>query len=519
MKFKNIAKTLIVSLLTVSFLFSTSLPSYAEDDYEYLRNMSVSADGGTAKNVKYIDMYYDHDAYVSLRDMAAALAGTGAAFDVSIEKDTIRLSRGGVYSPVGGEGSAFTVLTRDPSSKEYVRRRNTFILDGQNVHYYTFIYKDEETGYYDCFMYLPDLALLLNKNLNFTGNTLSVDSTAPLSISPEALEKSGYFLATNAVLLGDITNGEIYYSYRGDLFVPMASTTKLMSYIVAMDAISSGAISYDTSVTTSAAVEKLSNSIDGGFLIKEGTTVTVEELLYAMLLPSSNECTLALAEAVAGSEKAFVGRMNEKAKAIGLSEETEFFTCNGLPVYTEDVLRSKVQNRISAEDMFKLVCYLMSRYPQVTDITSCTYKTLPSFGRTVYNTNPMLYNVPGCIGFKTGTTNKAGACLVSAVSVSGDNGIHTICCIELGAEDIVTRNNVSQLMLTYGKNVYKNGGASSIPEYNEGEENTAEDLFVPVTGALPESGDELARLLIWSVRNNLPIPEPELIELPEGEGE
>ena len=74
-------------------------------------------------------------------------------------------------------------------------------------------------------------------------------------------------------------------------------------------------------------------------------------------------------------------------------------------------------------------------------------------------------------------------------------------------------------MLTYGKNVYKNGGASSIPEYNEDEENTAEDLFVPVTGALPESGDELAGLLIWSVRNNLPIPEPELIELPEGEGE
>ena len=51
--------------------------------------MSVSADGGAAKNVKYIDMYYDHDAYVSLRDMAVALAGTGAAFDVSIEKDTV----------------------------------------------------------------------------------------------------------------------------------------------------------------------------------------------------------------------------------------------------------------------------------------------------------------------------------------------------------------------------------------------------------------------------------------------
>jgi D-alanyl-D-alanine carboxypeptidase len=504
-------------ILCVLLLFGSVLPAFADDyDYEYQRNLTVNVDGSNF-NVKYIDMYYDNNAYVSLRDMATALAGTGAKFDVLIEKDGIRFTTGADYNPVGGEGTKFSVLTRDPSSEEYVRKRNYFNLNGSTKHYYTFIYKDEELDVYDCFMYLSDLALILNVNMYYSGKVLCIDTSSPLNIDPRAMEDTGYFLATNSVLVGDATNGEIYYSYRGDASVPMASTTKLMSYIVAMDAVSSGEITLEDTVTTSENVQKLSHSIDKSFYIKEGTQVKVWELIYAMLLPSNNECTLALAEYVAGSEEAFVKRMNNKAAAIGLSDGTKFFTCNGLPVYTEEVFEGKVQNQITANDMFKLVCYLLSVYPQVTEITSTTGKTLPSFNRNVYNTNPMLYNIPGCVGLKTGTTNKAGCCLVSAVEVNGGNGIHTIVCIELGAEDIITRNNVSQTMLTYGKSVYKNGGASSIPEYIPSEENTANDLYIPVTGETPENADELARLVVWTARNYLPIPEPELIDFSEEE--
>ncbi|MCR4617832.1 MAG: serine hydrolase [Lachnospiraceae bacterium] len=515
-------KSISVKLLTVITCFSVFLccvlPSFADDyDYEYLRNLSVNVEGSGLFNVKYIDMYYDHDSYVSLRDMAVALSGTDAKFDLLIEKDGIRFTKGGSYTPVGGEGSFFSVLTRDPSSEEYVRKRNYFNLDGSVKHYYTFLYKDEETGYYDCYMYLSDLILILGKDVSYSGSTLNIDPSAPLSIDPDHLEDSGFFLATNAVLLGDATNGEIYYSYNPDISVPMASTTKLMSYIVAMDAVSSGSITLSSVTETSENVQKLSHSIDRGFYIKSGSKVTIEELIYAMLLPSNNECTLALAEAVAGSEEAFVKRMNDKAAAIGLSEGTEFFTCNGLPVYTEEAFRGKIQNHITANDMFKLVCYLISTYPQITDITSTTAKYLPSFDRTVYNTNSMLYNVPGCIGLKTGTTNKAGCCLVSAIASTGDNGTHTICCIELGAEDIVTRNNVTQTMLSYGDSVFKNGGASSIQTSEGAETIDPEDLYIPVTGSVPENADELARLIVWTAKNHMPIPEPDLVNIPEEE--
>jgi len=164
------------------------------------------------------------------------------------------------------------------------------------------------------------------------------------------------------------------------------------------------------------------------------------------------------------------------------------------------------------------VCYLLSTYPQVIEVTSSTGKFLPSFDRWVYNTNPMLYNLSGVVGLKTGTTNKAGSCLVSAISVNSGSGNHIIVSIELGAEDIITRNNVSQAMLIYGSRVYKNGGASSIPEYDPAlTDNTADDLnFTAIKEEIPETADELARLIVWTARNHLPTPEPELIDIPEG---
>lgn len=516
---KKLLKSILSFLLCGALLSFIALPASADDyDYEYLRNLTVRIKDGSSYNVKYLDMYYDNNTYVSLRDMAVALSGTECSFDVLIEKDGIRFTPGGTYTPLGSEGTPFTYLTRDPDSEEYVRKRNYFNLGGATKHYYTFIYKDEETGIYDCFMYLSDLALILDVSMSYQNGQLVIDPSLPLSIDPREMERTGYFLGTNSVLVGDATNGEVYYSYCGDRSVAMASTTKLMTYIVVMDAISNGTLALDSTVYTSANVEKLSHSIDRAFVIPEGTAVTVEELIYGMLLPSNNECTLTLAEAVAGSEKAFVKKMNDKAAAIGLSEGTKFYTCNGLPVYTEETMQGKVQNQITANDMFKLVCYLLSTYPQVIEVTSSTGKFLPSFDRWVYNTNPMLYNLSGVVGLKTGTTNKAGSCLVSAISVNSGSGNHIIVSIELGAEDIITRNNVSQAMLIYGSRVYKNGVASSIPEYDPAlTDNTADNLnFTAIKEGIPETADELARLIVWTARNHLPTPEPELIDIPEG---
>ena len=139
----------------------------------------------------------------------------------------------------------------------------------------------------------------------------------------------------------------------------------------------------------------------------------MQDLLFGALLPSSNECALCLAETVAGSEETFVQRMNQKALDLGLSQ-TFFYNCHGLPSYTEDSIPAKRQNRMSAEDMFRLVSYLLKVYPQITDITSLENATLQSLNLEVRNTNPLLHNLPEVTGLKTGTTNKAGACLVTS---------------------------------------------------------------------------------------------------------
>ena len=204
------------------------------------------------------------------------------------------------------------------------------------------------------------------------------------------------------------------------------------------------------------AVYALSVSGDGVIALEAGETVTVQDLLLGSLLPSSNECTLCLAEAVAGSEEAFVQMMNQKAKELGLSQAV-FFNCHGLPVYTNDPVPTKHQNRMSAEDMFQLVSYLLRVYPQVKDITSLKSASLESLEIVVNNTNPLLYNMSEVTGLKTGSTNKAGACLVTSLTADDGNMEHDLAIIVLGTEDSVERGRVSELLARYALEVFRTG--------------------------------------------------------------
>ena len=153
--------------------------------------------------------------------------------------------------------------------------------------------------------------------------------------------------------------------------------------------------------------------------------------------------------------------MNRKARILGLSEGTIFYNCNGLPVYTDNLAATKVQNRMSAYDMFELVRYLLDTYPEVTRITSLKTVTLESFGVTIANTNTLLYNLPGVVGLKTGTTNMSGACLVTAMEAQDANGeTHMLVSIEFGAEDSTVRTTLSEEMLRYGLQVLREQSAS-----------------------------------------------------------
>lgn len=487
----------------------------ANYDAEYRINRTLKVNGGQTFNIRTLHQYYDDNEYVSLRDFANALAGTGASFSLTVASDGVNMRTGGSYNSVGVENDYFKGLTRSQSEPEYVRKKNYFNLNGYNVQYYTILY--DIGGVYDCYMYLTDLVLILEKEMWTEGDVLCIDTEKPLKINPQKLEAEDYFLGTNAVLIGDATTGEIYYSYNGAVGVSMASTTKLMTYLVVMDAITNGEIGMNDTVTMSANVNKLSYSVDGSIRIGTGSVATVNDLLGGMLLPSSNECALALAEYISGTEAAFADRMNKTAAKIGLSDETRFYNSNGLPTYTDGAFESKIQNYISAEDMFKLVAYIFAAYPQITDITAKTSIYLSSFGKTVYNTNPMLYNMNGVVGLKTGTTNRAGCCLVSAMAVKGSDGTHNLVAVEFGAEDVVTRNYISKTLLMYGRQVFNAGGVSSIEEYDPEiyNENIEPEVGV-IDEGIPEDPEDLARLIVWTARNYLEIPVVDGdIEIPE----
>ena len=448
---RSILKKMNAFLLSAA-LVCWFLPARASASYEIPGTCQVQADTGSEFTVKILDYEYGNNTYFSLRDMAMALKDTDKAFSLAITKNTVALNPGMAYEPVGGENDSW-----DSSANPNISlRRNEFKVDEQNTFYYTLI-AVMPSGYYDCFMMAADLAMILDMDITVSDSgVLQIHTREPFSVSPASMEQAGYFCGVNSVLAGDATTGEIYYKYQADTAYPIASISKLMTCLLVMDALYAGQITPEEQVVVSDAAHALSVSSDGLIALEAGEEVTVQDLMYGSLMASSNECTLCLAEAVAGSEEAFVQMMNQKAKELGLSQAT-FYNSHGLPVYTNDPVPAKLQNRMSAEDMFRLVSYLLRVYPQVTDITSLKSASLESFGIEVNSTNPLLYNMSEVTGLKTGTTNKAGACLVTSLTADDGNMKHDLAVIVLGTEDSVERGRVSGLLARYALEVFYDG--------------------------------------------------------------
>ena len=385
-----------------AILLYSILPVRAAANFEIPGTCQVQTDTGVTCIVKTLDYDYDFNTYFSLRDMAMALKDTDKSFSLEITQSAVSLNTGNA-------------------------------------------------------MMAADLAMILDVNISVpAAGSLQVHTQDSFRISPDVLEQAGYFYGVNSVLVGDATTGEIYYRYQSDAPCPIASTSKLMTCLLVMDAISAGQINPEKIVTVSEAASRLAASGDGVIPLEAGAQITVEELLLGALLPSSNECALCLAEAVAGSEEAFVQMMNQKAQELGLSQAM-FYNSHGLPSYTKDPIPSKRQNRMSAEDMFRLVSYLLKVYPQITDITSLESAALQSLDLEVRNTNPLLRNMPEVTGLKTGTTNKAGACLVTTLAADDGTAEHDLAVIVLGTEDSIERGRVSGLLARYALDVFYTG--------------------------------------------------------------
>ena len=243
--------------------------------------------------------------------------------------------------------------------------------------------------------------------------------------------------AKGSVLI-DGASGTVLVEKNSHEKLPLASVTKIMSMLLIMEAIDSGKISFDTKVK----VSDHSYSMGGSQVwLEPGEVFTVDELLKAVAIHSANDATVALAEAVAGSEDTFVASMNEKARELGMND-SNFLDCSGL---TDEGHFS------SAYDVALMSRELLTKHPAIIDYT----KTWHALFRdnvpgkkpvSLDNTNKLVRFYDGTIGLKTGFTSKSGHCL-SAAAIRNNQ---LLISVVLGEPDSNTRFAESRKLLDYG---------------------------------------------------------------------
>ena len=232
-----------------------------------------------------------------------------------------------------------------------------------------------------------------------------------LSALPVTVHAEGAGCSAKSAVVIDSGTGVVLYEKNCRERLPMASTTKIMSALLALE---SGGLDSEFIVDSEAI--KVEGSSMG---LQEGDTVTMRALVCGMLLPSGNDAANAAAVRIAGSTEAFVRMMNERAEALGLND-THFVTPSGLDDDTDD-------HYSTALDMARLAAECMKN----EDFTAiCSQKSVkvrfgsPPYDRTLKNTNKLLGTLDGAVGIKTGFTDKAGRCLISACE---RNGARLIC--------------------------------------------------------------------------------------------
>lgn len=482
MKNKWKAWILIFSLiLTCGFPGSTAQAK----DYERPENGYVTVDGQT-KPVRFVNYEYDHNRFISIRDLAAALIGTPKQFEVSVSSELIKIDTGMAYVGNGAENQAWS-HEEEQTWHTYVQKLNPMKIDDRSVKYFTFLF--QMNGYYDCFISTLDAAMLLDLQMECIGdNNWIIDTTQDYRLDMADLDEEEFFQSIHGAYIGDATAGEAYFTYDADGEFAMASTTKLMTCLLTYEAIANGEIGMEDSIAFSENVDELAHGTDAVLQLYRGKSGTVKDMLAGCLLPSSNEAALALAEHIDGSEEVFLERMNRKARELGMYH-TYFYNCHGLPYFSEELIPVKAQNHTSAADMYALASYIVNNYPDMLSITGSTKISLNSIGATVQSTNYCLYNVPEMMGLKTGTTNRAGYCLITASRVALEDGDHMVVTVLLGAESNFDRSRLSEMMARYAIDRAKN------PEQYKHLE-----IAIPVTQEPPKKAKDLLQYCITNLK-------------------
>ena len=237
--------------------------------------------------------------------------------------------------------------------------------------------------------------------------------------------------APNAVLIEKET-GELLYEKGAHERRPPASVTKVMTMLLIVEDIENGKITLSDTVTASARAASFGGSC---VYLEEGERMSVEEMLKCIAVVSANDCAVAMAEHLCGTEEVFVERMNRRAAELGMTE-SHFTNCTGL---FEDP-----EHYTTAWDI-ALMSRELIRHDLIKDYTTIWMDTIRGGAFGLSNTNKLVFWYPGCTGLKTGYTSEAMYCLAATAERDGVEYIAVI----LHGDSIESRNADAKALLNY----------------------------------------------------------------------
>ena len=240
-----------------------------------------------------------------------------------------------------------------------------------------------------------------------------------------------------SALLMDVTTGTVLYESNAHEALPPASVTKVMTMLLIMEAIDSGKIGWDDTVTASETAAAKGGS---QIYLKVGETMSVSDMVKSIAVSSANDCACAMAEHLAGSESAFVEQMNKRAQELGM-QDTHFVNCTGL----DDDPEAK-NHLTSAHDIAIMSRQLLKNHPDIKKFTTIWMDTVRNGTFGLSNTNKMVRFYNGATGLKTGFTSSAMYCL----SASAEREGMELVAVVMGSETSQKRFAACKSLLDYG---------------------------------------------------------------------
>lgn len=310
-----------------------------------------------------------------------------------------------------------------------------------------------------------------------------------------------------AACLLEQQTGALLYEKDAHSRRSIASVTKVMTLLLILEAIDQGSLSWETQVTASAHAAGMGGS---QIWLEEGETMSVSELVKCITVVSANDCSVAMAEHLSGSEEAFTRQMNRRAEELGL-RNTHFTNCTGL--------FDEPEHYSSAYDVAVMARALMD-HPEIRDYSTIWMDTARNGAFGLNNTNKLIRSYPGATGLKTGFTNGAGYCLAATAQREETAFVAAV----LGAETSQQRFDSAAALLNHGFANFslcdlaarvplppvavKLGTRDWVQPVFPGdallllEKHQSQSLrFVPEFGAAPEApvaqGQELGRVLVY----------------------